>query len=143
MIANALADKPLPVYGEGLNVRDWLYVEDHCSAIDSIIHNGREGEVYNIGGHNERANIDVVKTILKELNKPESLITYVTDRKGHDMRYAIDPTKIHSELGWLPATKFDDGIKLTIKWYLEHRPWWENIISGEYKDYYKKMYEKR
>ena len=143
MIANALADKPLPVYGEGLNVRDWLYVEDHCSAIDLIIHNGREGEVYNIGGHNERANIDVVKTILKELNKPESLITYVTDRKGHDMRYAIDPTKIHNELGWLPATKFDDGIKLTIKWYLEHKLWWGNIISGEYKDYYKKMYENR
>ena len=143
MIANALADKSLPVYGEGLNVRDWLYVKDHCSAIDLIIHNGRVGEVYNIGGHNERANIDVVKTILKELNKPESLITYVTDRKGHDMRYAIDPTKIHTELNWLPETKFDDGIKLTIKWYLDNKPWWENIISGEYKDYYKKMYENR
>ena len=143
MIANALADKALPVYGEGLNVRDWLYVKDHCSAIDLIIHNGRVGEVYNIGGHNERANIDVVKTILKELNKPESLITYVTDRKGHDMRYAIDPTKIHTELGWLPQTKFDEGIKMTITWYLEHKPWWENIISGEYKDYYKKMYDNR
>lgn len=143
MIANALADKSLPVYGEGLNVRDWLYVKDHCSAIDLIIHNGREGEVYNIGGHNERANIDVVKTILKELNKPETLITYVTDRKGHDMRYAIDPTKIHTELNWLPETKFDDGIKLTIKWYLDNKPWWENIISGEYKEYYKKMYDGR
>lgn len=143
MIANALADKALPVYGEGLNIRDWLYVKDHCSAIDLIIHNGRVGEVYNIGGHNEKANIDVVKTILKELGKPESLITYVTDRKGHDMRYAIDPTKIHTELGWLPETKFDDGIKLTIKWYLDNKPWWENIISGEYKDYYKKMYENR
>ncbi|MBQ8391253.1 MAG: dTDP-glucose 4,6-dehydratase [Clostridia bacterium] len=143
MIANALADKSLPVYGEGLNVRDWLYVKDHCSAIDLIIHGGKAGEVYNIGGHNERANIDVVKTILKELNKPESLITYVTDRKGHDMRYAIDPTKIHTELGWLPETKFDDGIKMTITWYLEHKPWWENIISGEYKDYYKKMYDNR
>ncbi len=143
MIANALADKALPVYGEGLNIRDWLYVEDHCSAIDLIIHNGKVGEVYNIGGHNEKANIDVVKLILKELGKPESLITYVTDRKGHDMRYAIDPAKIHRELGWLPATKFDDGIKLTIKWYLENKPWWENIISGEYKDYYKKMYEGR
>ncbi len=143
MIANALADKSLPVYGEGLNVRDWLYVKDHCSAIDLIIHGGKVGEVYNIGGHNERANIDVVKTILKELNKPESLITYVTDRKGHDMRYAIDPTKIHTELGWLPETKFDDGIKMTITWYLEHKPWWENIISGEYKDYYKKMYDNR
>ena len=143
MIANALADKSLPVYGEGLNIRDWLYVKDHCSAIDLIIHNGRVGEVYNIGGHNERANIDVVKTILKELGKPESLITYVTDRKGHDMRYAIDPTKIHTELGWLPETKFDDGIKMTIKWYLDNKPWWENIISGEYKDYYKKMYDNR
>ncbi|MBE7032631.1 MAG: dTDP-glucose 4,6-dehydratase [Ruminococcaceae bacterium] len=143
MIANALADKSLPVYGEGLNIRDWLYVKDHCSAIDLIIHNGRVGEVYNIGGHNEKANIDVVKTILKELGKPESLITYVTDRKGHDMRYAIDPTKIHNELGWLPETKFDDGIKMTIKWYLDNKPWWENIISGEYKDYYKKMYDNR
>lgn len=143
MIANALADKSLPVYGEGLNVRDWLYVKDHCSAIDLIIHGGKVGEVYNIGGHNERANIDVVKTILKELGKPESLITYVTDRKGHDMRYAIDPTKIHTELGWLPETKFDDGIKMTITWYLENKPWWENIISGEYKDYYKKMYDNR
>ncbi len=143
MIANALADKALPVYGEGLNIRDWLYVKDHCSAIDLIIHNGRVGEVYNIGGHNEKANIDVVKTILRELGKPESLITYVTDRKGHDMRYAIDPTKIHNELGWLPETKFDDGIKITIKWYLDNKPWWENIISGEYKDYYKKMYENR
>jgi len=143
MIANALADKSLPVYGEGLNIRDWLYVKDHCSAIDLIIHNGRVGEVYNIGGHNEKANIDVVKTILKELGKPESLITYVTDRKGHDMRYAIDPTKIHTELGWLPETKFDDGIKMTIKWYLDNKPWWENIISGEYKDYYKKMYDNR
>ena len=143
MIANALAEKPLPVYGEGLNVRDWLYVEDHCSAIDLIIHNGRVGEVYNIGGHNEKANIDVVKIIIKELGKSEDLITYVTDRKGHDMRYAIDPAKIHAELGWLPATKFDDGIKKTIKWYLDNKTWWENIISGEYKEYYKKMYDNR
>ena len=143
MIANALADKPLPVYGEGLNVRDWLYVEDHCKAIDLIIHNGRVGEVYNIGGHNEMRNIDIVKLICKELGKPESLITHVTDRKGHDMRYAIDPTKIHSELGWLPETKFEDGIKKTIKWYLENKPWWENIISGEYQDYFQKMYGNR
>lgn len=143
MIANALNDKELPVYGEGLNVRDWLYVEDHCRAIDLIVHNGKEGEVYNIGGHNEKANIEVVRLILKELNKPESLITYVTDRKGHDMRYAIDPTKIHTELGWLPETKFDDGIKKTVKWYLENRKWWENIISGEYKEYYSKMYDGR
>ena len=143
MIANALNDKPLPVYGEGLNVRDWLYVEDHCKAIDLIIHNGKVGEVYNIGGHNEKANIDIVKTILKILDKPESLITYVTDRKGHDMRYAIDPTKIHNELGWLPETKFDDGIVKTVKWYLDNKAWWEKIISGEYQKYYEEMYSGR
>ena len=143
MIANALADKPLPVYGEGLNVRDWLYVEDHCKAIDLIIHKGRVGEVYNVGGHNEKRNIDIVKLICRELGKPESLITYVTDRKGHDMRYAIDPTKIHRELGWLPETKFEDGIKKTIKWYLKNREWWETIISGEYQSYYEKMYGNR
>ena len=143
MIANALADKPLPVYGEGLNVRDWLYVEDHCKAIDLIIHNGRVGEVYNVGGHNEKRNIDIVKLICKELGKPESLITHVGDRKGHDMRYAIDPSKIHNELGWLPETKFEDGIKKTIKWYLDNREWWETIISGEYQNYYQKMYGDR
>lgn len=143
MIANALADKPLPVYGEGLNVRDWLYVEDHCKAIDLITHNGRVGEVYNVGGHNEKKNIDIVKIICKELGKPESLITHVTDRKGHDMRYAIDPTKIHNELGWLPETKFEDGIKKTIQWYLDNREWWETIISGEYQNYYEKMYGNR
>ena len=143
MIANCLNDKPLPVYGEGLNVRDWLYVEDHCRAIDLIIHKGRVGEVYNVGGHNEMRNIDIVKLICKELGKPESLITHVTDRKGHDMRYAIDPTKIHNELGWLPETKFEVGIKKTIKWYLENRDWWEEIISGEYQNYYEKMYGKR
>lgn len=143
MIANCLNDKPLPVYGEGLNVRDWLYVEDHCKAIDLVIHKGRVGEVYNIGGHNEVRNIDIVKLICKELGKPESLITFVTDRLGHDMRYAIDPTKIHNELGWLPETKFADGIKKTIKWYLDNRGWWEEIISGEYRNYYKKMYEGR
>lgn len=143
MIANALADKPLPVYGEGLNVRDWLYVEDHCKAIDLIIHKGREGEVYNIGGHNEMRNIDIVRMICKELGKPESLITYVTDRKGHDMRYAIDPAKIYRELGWLPETKFADGIKMTIQWYLDNQEWWKNIISGEYQEYYEKMYNNR
>ena len=143
MIANALADKPLPVYGEGLNVRDWLYVEDHCKAIDLIIHKGKVGKVYNVGGHNEKRNIDIVKLICAELGKPESLITYVADRKGHDMRYAIDPSKIHRELGWLPETKFADGIKKTIKWYLENRQWWEEIISGEYQNYYKKMYDNR
>ena len=143
MIANALNDKPLPVYGKGENVRDWLYVEDHCRAIDLIIHKGRVGEVYNVGGHNEMKNIDIVKIICKELGKPESLITYVTDRKGHDMRYAIDPTKIHNELGWLPETKFADGIKKTIQWYLDNKEWWETIISGEYQNYYEKMYGNR
>lgn len=143
MIANALNDKQLPVYGKGENVRDWLYVEDHCLAIDMIIHNGRIGEVYNIGGHNERTNLDVVKTILRELNKPESLIKFVTDRPGHDMRYAIDPTKIKKELGWEPTTAFDEGIKKTIKWYLENSKWWKSIISGEYQSYYDKMYEGR
>lgn len=143
MIANALNDKKLPVYGKGENVRDWLYVEDHCSAIDLIIRKGKIGEVYNIGGHNERTNLEVVKTIIRELGKSEDLIEFVTDRPGHDRRYAIDPTKIHNELGWLPATKFDDGIKKTIEWYLTHKSWWEKIISGEYKDYYDKMYKNR
>lgn len=143
MIANCLNDKPLPVYGEGLNVRDWLYVEDHCKAIDLIIHNGRNGEVYNVGGHNEMKNIDIVKLICDYLGKPYSLITHVTDRKGHDMRYAIDPTKIHNELGWQPETKFKDGIKKTIDWYLNNREWWETIISGEYRNYYDKMYSNR
>ena len=143
MIANALADKPLPVYGTGENIRDWRYVEDHCEAIDLIMRKGRVGEVYNIGGHNEMANIDIVKIILKELGKPESLITFVTDRKGHDMRYAIDPAKIHAELGWLPETKFADGIVKTIRWYLENKEWWETIISGEYQQYYERMYGDR
>ena len=143
MIANCLNDKPLPVYGKGENVRDWLYVEDHCKAIDLIIRKGRAGEVYNIGGHNEMKNIDIVKLICKALDKPESLITYVTDRKGHDMRYAIDPTKIHNELGWLPETKFADGIQKTIRWYLDNRDWWEEIISGEYQNYYERMYAGR
>ena len=143
MIHNVKNHKSLPVYGDGMNVRDWLYVEDHCKAIDLILHKGRVGEVYNIGGHNEMKNIDIVKIICKELGKPESLITYVTDRKGHDMRYAIDPTKIHNELGWLPETKFADGIKKTIQWYLDNKEWWETIISGEYQNYYEKMYGDR
>ena len=143
IISRALADKPLPVYGKGENVRDWLYVEDHCSAIDAIIHNGRVGEVYNIGGNNEKTNLEVVKTILRELNKPESLINYVTDRLGHDLRYAINPAKIKNELGWEPATEFDGGISKTIKWYLDNRNWWENIINGEYQSYYAKMYADR
>ena len=143
MIANCLNDRPLPVYGKGENVRDWLYVEDHCKAIDLIVRKGRAGEVYNVGGHNEMRNIDIVKLICRELGKPESLITHVTDRKGHDMRYAIDPTKIHNELGWLPETKFADGIQKTIRWYLDHRSWWEEIISGEYQNYYQRMYANR
>lgn len=143
MISRALADESLPVYGTGENVRDWLYVKDHCRAIDLVIHKGRVGEVYNVGGHNERTNLEVVKTILRELGKPESLITYVGDRKGHDMRYAIDPTKISNELGWLPTIKFDDGIKMTIQWYLDNEDWWKNIISGDYQNYYEKMYSNR
>ena len=141
-IVNALGGKPLPVYGKGENVRDWLYVKDHCKAIDLIIRKGRVGEVYNVGGHNEISNIEIVRLICKELGKSESLITFVADRKGHDLRYAIDPTKIRNELGWLPATKFKDGIKKTVRWYLENREWWETIISGEYKDYYEKTYGK-
>ena len=143
MIINALHEKPLPVYGTGENVRDWLYVEDHCKAIDLIIHKGREGEVYNVGGHNERKNIDIVRLICKALGKSESLITYVADRKGHDMRYAIDPTKIHNELGWLPETKFEDGIHKTIQWYLNNKSWWQEIVSGEYRNYYHRMYGDR
>lgn len=143
MIANALADKPLPVYGGGLNIRDWLYVGDHCAAIDLILRNGKAGQVYNIGGHNEMRNIDVVKLILSILNKPESLITYVTDRKGHDMRYAIDPSFIHQELGWFPTVKFADGIQKTIQWYLDNHPWWESIVNGEYQNYYERMYKNR
>lgn len=143
MIINALHDKALPVYGDGANVRDWLYVEDHCSAIDLIIRNGREGEVYNVGGHNEKSNLDVVKIILKALGKSEDLITFVKDRPGHDRRYAIDPTKIHNELGWLPQTKFEDGIAQTIEWYLANKDWWLEIISGEYQKYYEKMYKNR
>ena len=134
MVANALADKPLPVYGKGENVRDWLYVEDHCKAIDRILQNGRVGEVYNIGGHNEMRNIDIVKLICKAVSKPESLITFVADRKGHDLRYAIDPTKMGQELGWQPETMFNEGIHKTIQWYLDNRAWWEDILSGAYRE---------
>ena len=130
MIINALNDKPLPVYGKGENVRDWLYVEDHCKAIDLIIHNGKIGEIYNVGGHNEMKNIDIVRLICQKLGKSEKLITFVTDRKGHDLRYAIDPTKIATELGWAPETKFADGIDKTINWYLTHKDWWEDILSA-------------
>ena len=143
MISNVLNDKKIPVYGKGENVRDWLYVEDHCIAIDLIIRRGTEGEVYNIGGHNEKTNLEVVKTVLTKLDKSEELISYVTDRPGHDRRYAIDPAKIHKELGWLPATSFETGIQETVDWYLNNRTWWENIISGEYTSYYEKMYGNR
>jgi dTDP-glucose 4,6-dehydratase len=140
MIANALNDKPLPVYGDGMNVRDWLHVKDHCLAIDTVLHKGRIGEVYNIGGNNEKANIDIVKLILKNLEKPESLIMYVKDRPGHDRRYAIDSSKIKKELGWQPLYTFENGIEETIQWYVNNQKWWKRIISGEYKEYYKLMY---
>ena len=140
MIINALSGKDLPVFGTGINVRDWLYVEDHCKAIDLIIRHGKEGEVYNVGGNNERANIDVVKLILDELNKDYSSIKFVADRKGHDLRYAIDATKIKKELNWTPETPFDVGIKRTIRWYLDNKTWWQDILSGEYRDYYEKNF---
>ena len=143
MIINALSDKKLPVYGDGRNVRDWLFVGDHCAAIDLILRKGRVGEIYNIGGHNERSNLDVVRTILQELGKSEDLIEFVTDRKGHDRRYAIDPSKIRNELGWEPATAFEDGIKETVQWYLNNRDWWMGIISGDYQTYYERMYDNR
>ena len=143
MIINALHDKELPVYGDGLNVRDWLHVEDHCQAIDLVLHKGRNGEVYNVGGNNERTNIDIVKTILKQLGKPESLIKFVKDRPGHDLRYAIDATKLREELGWKPKYTFETGIEQTIKWYLDNQEWWQNIISGEYQEYFKSQYGDR
>lgn len=143
MIINALNDRPLPVYGDGRNVRDWIHVKDHCEAIDIIIHRGKEGEIYNIGGENERANIDVVRMILKELGKPESLIRFVKDRPGHDRRYALDISRMKKEFGWSPKISFEEGLKSTIKWYLENRSWWEEIINGEYMNYYERMYGER
>ena len=143
MIVNALNDKPLPVYGDGLNIRDWLYVEDHCRALDIVLQGGRVGEVYNIGGNNEWRNIDIVKLILKEVSKPESLITFVKDRPGHDRRYAMDSTKIRTQLGWEPARRFESGLSETIQWYIDNQPWCERVMSGEYQDYYKTMYEER
>lgn len=146
MLNNACSFKSLPVYGDGLNIRDWLFVEDHCKAIDLVIEGGKNGEVYNVGGHNERANIDIVKTIIKQLNSEvdsgitEELIEYVADRKGHDRRYGIDPTKIKKDLGWIPETKFEDGIKQTIQWYLKNKAWTERVTTGEYQKYYEKMY---
>ncbi|MDE7300394.1 MAG: dTDP-glucose 4,6-dehydratase [Lachnospiraceae bacterium] len=141
MLTRALNDEPLPVYGTGENVRDWLHVEDHCAAIDLIVNSGREGEVYNIGGHNERTNLEVVRTILQVLGKPESLIRFVEDRKGHDLRYAIDPTKLETELGWKPQYTFETGIRQTIDWYLNHRVWWQHILDGEYSEYFRRMYK--
>uniref|UniRef100_A0A7V4CNK4 dTDP-glucose 4,6-dehydratase n=1 Tax=Fervidobacterium pennivorans TaxID=93466 RepID=A0A7V4CNK4_FERPE len=143
MIINALQDKPLPIYGDGRNVRDWIHVRDHCEAIDLILHKGKEGEIYNVGGNNERSNIEVVRTILKEIGKSESLIKFVKDRPGHDRRYALDITKIKEELGWAPSISFEEGLKSTIKWYLENRDWWEEIINGEYMNYYQRMYSER
>ncbi|WP_152395457.1 dTDP-glucose 4,6-dehydratase [Paenibacillus guangzhouensis] len=143
MISNALNDKQLPVYGDGLNVRDWLYVEDHCSAIDLVIHKGVSGEVYNVGGNNERTNIQIVETILEALGKPKSLITYVADRLGHDRRYAIDATKIRAKLGWQPQYPFEKGIQKTIQWYLDNKGWWTRIQSGAYQEYYAKQYGER
>ncbi|HHW03159.1 MAG TPA: dTDP-glucose 4,6-dehydratase [Thermoanaerobacterales bacterium] len=143
MIINAMNDKDLPVYGDGLNIRDWIYVEDHCRAIDMILHHGTVGEIYNIGGNNEKTNIDIVKYILKEIGKPESLIKYVKDRPGHDRRYAIDSTKMQEELGWKPLYSFEEGMKKTIKWYLDNKGWWQKIVTGEYRDYYAKMYANR
>ncbi|MGL5977412.1 MAG: dTDP-glucose 4,6-dehydratase, partial [Erysipelotrichaceae bacterium] len=140
MISRALNNETLPVYGKGENVRDWLHVYDHCTAIDLIIHKGKVGEVYNVGGHNERTNLEVVKVILDELNKSHDLITYVTDRAGHDLRYAIDPKKLETELGWAPKYNFETGIKQTIQWYLDNKQWWETILSGEYQAYYEKHY---
>lgn len=143
MIANALEDKPLPVYGDGLHVRDWIYVRDHCSAIDVVLRKGKQGEVYNIGGMYDVPNIEIVKGILKHLDKPESLITYVTDRPGHDRRYAMDNTKIRNELGWEPAYTFDQGLKETIDWYLANGPWLEHLRSGHYRSYYETLYGNR
>jgi len=143
MIANAIDNKPLPVYGDGLNVRDWLFVKDHCTAIDIVMQRGSIGEVYNIGGNNEAANIDIVKLLLKKLKKSENLIKFVKDRPGHDRRYAIDATKIETELGWLPSVTFERGLEQTIEWYLRNESWWRRIISDEYQQYYQKMYGNR
>ncbi|MEJ2111461.1 MAG: dTDP-glucose 4,6-dehydratase [Acidobacteriota bacterium] len=143
MINNALDDKPLPVYGDGLNVRDWLFVYDHCTAILAVLIDGETGKIYNIGGCNEKPNIEVVKLILKHLGKPESLISYVTDRLGHDRRYAIDASRIMDELGWRPSVTFEQGIAKTIDWYLQNDTWLKRVVSGDYQQYYEKMYGNR
>jgi dTDP-glucose 4,6-dehydratase len=143
MIANALDGKPLPVYGQGTNVRDWLFVRDHCTAIDAVLQRGRVGEVYNIGGNNEWKNIDIVRLILKKLGKPESLISFVKDRPGHDLRYAIDASRMRDELGWVPSVTFDRGLETTVQWYVENETWWRRVMGGEYKDYYREQYGHR
>ncbi|MGM2631950.1 dTDP-glucose 4,6-dehydratase [Bacillus cereus group sp. Bce040] len=140
MITNAVEGKELPIYGDGRNIRDWLHVKDHCSAISLVIHEGKSGEVYNIGGHNERTNNEIVHLIMNKLDAPKELVKYVEDRLGHDRRYAIDPTKITKELGWTPEYTFDTGIIETIQWYLDNQDWWKNIKSGNYMDYYLKQY---
>jgi len=140
MISNCLKEKALPVYGDGMQVRDWLHVSDHCRAIDTVLHKGKDGEVYNIGGNNEKANIEIVKLIIQTLGKSESLIKYVKDRPGHDRRYAIDNTKIKTELAWEPTYTFEQGMKETIQWYMDNNEWIENILSGDYAHYYSKMY---
>jgi dTDP-glucose 4,6-dehydratase len=143
MISNGIEDKELPIYGDGMHIRDWIYVEDHCRALDVVLHHGREGEVYNVGGQNERPNLSVAKTILDRLGKPHSLIRYVTDRPGHDRRYAIDFSKIERELGWRPSISFEEGIRRTVEWYQTHQEWWRKIKTGEYLDYYDRMYGNR
>lgn len=143
MISNALEDKELPLYGDGLHIRDWIYVEDHCRALDLVLREGREGEVYNIGGQSERTNLSVAQAILDLLGKPRSLIRFVTDRPGHDRRYAIDFSKIQRELGWEPLCTFEQGIARTVEWYVTHEPWWRKVKSGAYLEYYRRMYENR
>jgi dTDP-glucose 4,6-dehydratase len=143
MVINALHDKPLPVYGDGLNVRDWLHVDDHCSALVTVLEKGKKGNVYNIGGNSERTNIVIVKTILQAVGKPETLIKYVTDRPGHDRRYAIDASKIRAELGWQPSHVFEQALAQTVNWYLEHKPWWERVTSGAYRQYFDSQYKHR
>jgi dTDP-glucose 4,6-dehydratase len=143
LISNAIEDKELPIYGDGMNVRDWIYVEDHCRALDTVLHHGKEGEVYNIGGRSEKPNLEVVKTVLDQLGKPHSLIRFVKDRPGHDRRYAMDISKIERELGWNPTVSFKEGIRLTVEWYKTHQEWWRKIKTGEYLAYYERMYGNR
>jgi dTDP-glucose 4,6-dehydratase len=143
LISNAIEDKELPIYGDGMNVRDWIYVEDHCRALDTVLHHGKEGEVYNIGGRSEKPNLEVVKTVLDQLGKPHSLIRFVKDRPGHDRRYAMDFSKIEKELGWKPTVSFEEGVRLTVEWYKTHQEWWRKIKTGEYLQYYERIYGNR